>query len=63
MIRLLTMPAGLPEQFTTADLAREMQIPRRLSQQVAYCLRKAGVIELIGKRERANLFTRCKRIW
>lgn len=56
------MPAGLPEPFTTADLTREMQIPRRLSQQVAYCLRKADVIEVIGKRGRANLYARAESI-
>ena len=51
------IPTGLPAQFTTSDLAYEMQISRRLSQQVAYCLRKAGLIEVIGKRERSNLYS------
>ncbi|MFN2151290.1 MAG: hypothetical protein ACK2T5_06805 [Anaerolineales bacterium] len=52
------IPTGLPDQFTTSDLAHSMQIPRRLAQQVAYCLRKASVIEPIGKRGRANLYAR-----
>ena len=56
------IPAGLPEPFTTTDLARELQIPRRLSQQAAYCLRKAGVVETIGKRGRSNLYARVGRI-
>jgi hypothetical protein len=53
---LKLMPTRLPEQFTTIDLTCEMRISRRLSQQVAYCLRKAGVIEMIGKRGRSNLY-------
>jgi len=59
----ILMPAGLPDPFTTADLAHEAQIPRRLSQQVAYCLRKTGVIETIGKRGRANLYSRASSNW
>jgi hypothetical protein len=56
------MPAGLPNPFTTTDLAREAQIPRRLSQQAAYCLRKTDLIETIGKRGRANLYARSESL-
>jgi len=56
------MPAGLPDAFTSADLAREMQISRRLSQQLAYCLRKTNLVEVIGKRERANLYAHSEKI-
>jgi len=52
------IPTGLPDQFTTSDLALALQIPRRLAQQVAYCFRKASVIEPIGKRGHANLYAR-----
>jgi hypothetical protein len=45
------------ESFTTRDLAEAIGIRRQLAQKMAYCLRKASVIELIGKRGRANLYT------
>jgi hypothetical protein len=47
------LPPELPESFTTADLAAGIQRPQRLGQQMAYCLRGAGVIEISGKRGNA----------
>jgi hypothetical protein len=44
------LPADLPDPFTTADLAVTLRRPRRMAQQLAYCLRAAGVIEPTGKR-------------
>ena len=44
------LPPGLPERFTTADLASRLGRPRRAAQQMAYCLRLADVIVLVGKR-------------
>ncbi|MGD2061899.1 MAG: hypothetical protein PVF87_13590, partial [Acidimicrobiia bacterium] len=44
------LPDGLPEPFTTADLAAVSGRPRRVAQQMAYCLRKTGVIEMVGKK-------------
>lgn len=49
------LPEGL-ESFTTADLATAMDTGAVLAQKMAYCLRHAGVIELIGRRGRANLY-------
>jgi hypothetical protein len=43
------LPDGLPETFTTADLAERLGRPRRAAQQMAYCLRKAGIIAAVGK--------------
>lgn len=43
------IPAGLPETFTTADLAIAMERPRRAAQQMAYCLRSLDVIVPVGK--------------
>jgi hypothetical protein len=43
------LPARLPDPFTTADLATATGRPRRIAQQMAYCLRHAGVIEAAGK--------------
>ena len=49
----------LPEKlkdFTTKDLAKELGIPLKLAQKMAYCLRETNVIEVIGKQGRANLY-------
>jgi hypothetical protein len=43
------LPVGLAEPFTTSDLAAAIGRPRRLAQQMAYCLRRTGVIASIGK--------------
>ena len=52
------LPSGLPEEFTTSDLAHGLGRPRRLAQQMAYCLRHAGVVEVVGKRGNAHLHRR-----
>lgn len=44
------LPDGLPELFTTADLAAGLGQPRRVAQQMAYCLRKVGAIVAVGRR-------------
>lgn len=49
------LPDGL-DSFTTSDLASQMNTGRELAQKMAYCLREAKMIELIGKRGRANLY-------
>ena len=45
------------ENFTTSDLAKELEISPKLAQKMAYCLRKAGSVDLVGKRGRANRYT------
>lgn len=47
LIRLL--PETLPVEFTTADLARELGLPRWHAQKIAYCLRRTGAAETVGK--------------
>jgi len=44
------LPGNLPELFTTTDLAAGLGRPLRTAQQMAYCLRKTGVIASAGKR-------------
>ena len=44
------------EQFTTRDLAEAKGMRVSLAQKMAYCLRNVGVIQLTGKRGRANLY-------
>jgi hypothetical protein len=43
------LPRGLPERFSTADLATRLGRPRRIAQQMVYCLRMADVIAAVGK--------------
>lgn len=50
------LPSGLPDPWTTADLAEGLSIPRDLAQKMAYCLREAGVFQSIGKRGRARAY-------
>jgi hypothetical protein len=49
------LPEGL-ESFTTSDLATRIATRRELAQKMAYCLREGRMIELIGRRGRANLY-------
>lgn len=49
------LPDGLGS-FTTKELATEIDARRELAQKMAYCLREARIIELIGRRGRANLY-------
>ncbi|WP_375314932.1 hypothetical protein [Schlesneria sp. DSM 10557] len=50
------LPVTLVSPFTTEDLAREARIPRWISQKMAYCLRKTGAVNVIGKRGRSILY-------
>ena len=44
------------ESFTTRDLAAAKDMRRELAEKMAYCLRVANLIELIGRRGRSNLY-------
>jgi hypothetical protein len=44
------IPAALPDPFTTTDLAAGLNRPMRPAQQMAYCLRESGIVEIVGKR-------------
>jgi len=52
------LPGELPPEFTTADLAAALGRRRRLAQQMTYCLRRVGVIEMIGKDGNAIVYSR-----
>jgi hypothetical protein len=56
LLRLL--PEGLGESFTTEEIARLAPMPRWLAQKMAYCLRKTGAIEQLGKRGNSWLYRR-----
>jgi len=51
------IPPGAPDPFTTLELATALDQPRWLAQKAAYCLRMMGLIEQVGRRDRANLYT------
>jgi hypothetical protein len=53
--RLALLPEGF-EPFTARDLAEAMAMTLELAQKMAYSLREAKLVKLIGRRERANLY-------
>jgi len=55
------LPSGLPQPFTTSDLATTLERPRRLAQQMTYCLRGAGVIDVVGKSGNAVVYAVCAK--
>jgi hypothetical protein len=52
------LPRELRPEFTTADLAATLGGTRRLAQQMAYCLRAVGVVEMVGKTGNAIVYRR-----
>ena len=52
------LPQPLPDPFKTSDLATVGALPRRLAQQMAYCLLALGSIERFGKRGNAHCYQR-----
>ena len=50
------VPEKLGGSFTARELAEAMGTRRQLAQKMAYCLRKVGVVGLIGRQGRANLY-------
>lgn len=52
------LPASLSQPFTTADLATELNKPRRLAQKIAYCLREMGILLAVGRSRRGILYER-----
>jgi hypothetical protein len=51
------LPDKLCDPFTTKDVEAALGITRALAQNLAYCLRNAGTITLIGRQSRANLYS------
>ncbi len=65
LLRLLGVDFTAP--MTTADIAKQCDIPRWLAQKAAYCLRKTGTADVVGKRGNALLYqvpkkTRSRRV-
>lgn len=55
------LPGTVPEPFTTADLADAHGRPRRLAQQMTYCLRRIGTIEMVDRQRNGVVYTRRPR--
>jgi len=53
---LALIPEDLRDGFTNRDLAKRLGLRLRLAQKMSNCLRKIGVIEQAGKRDRAYLY-------
>ena len=52
------LPATLSDPFSTKDLADCTRNPRWLAQKAAYCLRKMGAIEAVGKSGNSVLYSK-----
>ncbi len=52
------LPESLGDPFLTADLSAALGSTRRLAQQMAYCLREAGVLYCTGKQGNALVYSR-----
>jgi hypothetical protein len=50
------IPADLPAPFTSRELATALQRPDYFAHKITYCLRKMGVLTVVGKRQRAWLY-------
>lgn len=51
------LPSGLPDPFTSADLARVAAVPRWLAQKVTYCLRQTGAATAVERRRAGWSYT------
>lgn len=49
--------AQLPQQFTTATVARALGTTRSKAQKVAYCFREGGLLNVIGKEGNALVYS------
>jgi hypothetical protein len=57
---LALIPPGLSEPYSTKDLADSIEQPRRVAQQMAYCLRHMGAIDVVGKNGNSLLYSLSK---
>ena len=50
------IPIDLLAPFTSRELAEAVQRPDYFAHKITYCLRKMGVLTVVGKRQRAWLY-------
>lgn len=53
---LALLPDSLTYPFTNNDIKSELGVRANLAQKMTYCLRKMGLIEVVGKRGRSHLY-------
>ena len=53
---LRVLPNGLPDPFTTKEVAELLGRSRHLAQEVAYCLRESEAIQSVGRDRRGHLY-------
>jgi hypothetical protein len=53
------LPKSLPSPFHTGHVAEGLAVQRWIAQRMAYCLRKTGAIEAVGKERGAWLYEQC----
>ncbi len=51
------IPADLAAPFTSHELAAALQRPDYVAHRITYCLRKMGILTVVGKRRNAWLYT------
>ncbi len=54
---LMLKPASLKTPFTNAELAYSLEKSVRLAQKMSYCLRKMGILKVIGKQGKSFLYS------
>lgn len=52
------IPSTLPREFLTSDLAEALNRPRDLAQKIAYCLRNCGLVERVGSKGNAVVYSK-----
>lgn len=52
------LPAGLPPEFTTADIASRANVPRAVAQRMAFCFRALEVITEVGRSKTGIQYSR-----
>ena len=52
------IPADLPAEFRTSDIANAVGRPRQLAQKMAYCLRNCGLIRQVGSEGNSITYSR-----
>jgi hypothetical protein len=50
------LPTDIAEPFTNKTLAYNLDISIRLAQKITYCLRKMGMLSVVGKQKKESLF-------
>ena len=50
------LPDDMGEPFTNKTLANNLGVSIRLAQKITYCLRKMGILSIVGKKKKESLF-------